>query len=327
MPNIEKKLIIGQKYGHLTAICEAPRGKHGERRYMCRCDCGHVGNYIVYPILKGVTKNCRKCVPHSGGMPPPDLVGKTLNGWKVIAKEKVVRKESGNLYFFRCQCSRCGNESVLTAGQIYNSKSSRCHKCGPMYHFRIEGGSAYGALSDGAEFIIDTEDIAKVDQHYWFREGNGQYIVSRDGNRMHRLVLGITDPSIMIDHINRNRSDNRKANLRVATTAQNCFNHSKLSTNRTGYIGVYFSQVSQRYEVKVGYNQKRIYLGSSKDDLIYLAQMYNIAASYLFDEYVGELNDVPDPSPELVKRVIQKCEKYKKASVQAAGAFSMEGAV
>ena len=79
-------------------------------------------------------------------------------------------------------------------------------------------------------------------------------------------------------------------------------------------VGVYFSKHSGRYEVKVGYNNKRIKLGSSTDDLVTLAQMYNIGALYLFGEYTGVLNDVPDPPEYLVKTVIEKCKKHKEAS-------------
>jgi hypothetical protein len=120
---------------------------------------------------------------------------------------------------------------------------------------------------------------------------------------------------MMVDHINRNRRDCRKSNLRVISPFGNSCNHSPFQTNKTGYTGVYFSKCSGRYEVKVGYNHRRILLGSTKDEnqLIALAQMYNIGASFFFGEYAGALNDVPDPPDELVKRIIAKCQKYMKA--------------
>ena len=322
MTKVKKTLEAGKKYGHLEALYEAPRGRHGERRFICRCDCGHIGNFIVYPVLNGKTRHCRKCAPHSGGYPEPDLVGKTLNGWSIINKENKVRTSNGWIYYFRCQCLRCGNESVLNAGQIYNSKSSRCGKCGPMYHFRIYGDSAFGKLPDGTEFVIDADDIQRVNDFYWSDEDG--YVVSSEGLRMHRFILGITDKNTIVDHVNRNKRDNRKSNLRIATAFGNAANHSKSSGDKTGYIGVYFSRSNQLYEVKVGYNNRRIRLGSSKDDLILLAQMYNIAAEYFFGDYVGELNDVPPPAPELVEKILWKCKKYKEASVTATGAFTME---
>ena len=120
------------------------------------------------------------------------------------------------------------------------------------------------------------------------------------------------NPKVMVDHINRNRKDCRRENLRIISTFGNSCNHSLFETNKTGYTGVYYSKCANRYEVKVGYGRKRIKLGSSKDDLITLAQMYNIGAAFFFGEYVGALNDVPDPPEELVTRVIAKCQKYLK---------------
>ena len=59
--------------------------------------------------------------------------------------------------------------------------------------------------------------------------------------------------------------------------------------------------------MKVGYGGKRIKLGSSKDDLVTLAQMYNIGASFFFGEYAGALNNVPEPSDKLIKA----CERFR----------------
>lgn len=46
-------------------------------------------------------------------------------------------------------------------------------------------------------------------------------------------------PDGFIDHINRERSDNRLANLRVATRSQNGMNQTIHRDNRTGFKGVY----------------------------------------------------------------------------------------
>ena len=73
------QLLIGAKYGHLTVLEEAPRGKHHERRYLCQCDCGNIGSFDVANITRNPEHRCRKCVPHSGGYKRPDIVGKVVN--------------------------------------------------------------------------------------------------------------------------------------------------------------------------------------------------------------------------------------------------------
>ena len=192
-----------------------------------------------------------------------------------------------------------------------------------MYDFDIKDGVATGHLPDGTEFIIDEDDVFRVEQYYWQSDHKEGYIVSKQvGTRLHRFIAGVDDPKLMVDHINRNRRDCRKANLRIISPFGNSCNHSLFQTNRTGYTGVYFSKCDNRYEVKVGYNHRRILLGSTRDEneLVTLAQMYNIGASFFFGEYAGALNDVPDPPEELVKVITAKCQKYLKPS--QAGAAS-----
>ena len=305
------QLLIGAKYGHLTVLEEAPRGKHHERRYICQCDCGNIGSFDVANITRNPEHRCRKCVPHSGGYKRPDIVGKVVNGWEILADNF---EHQGPAHYFTCRCTRCGNISVKSTGQLTMSKSNRCDKCTPMYDFVVKDQIAIGHLPDGTEFIIDKEDIPKVKRYYW-RSGKDGYIVGGDNSIFfHRFIAEVDDPKVMVDHINRNRRDCRKANLREISPFGNSCNHSMFKSNKTGYIGVYFSKHSGRYEVKVGYNNKRIKLGSSTDDLVTLAQMYNIGALYLFGEYTGVLNDVPDPPEYLVKTVIEKCKKHKEAS-------------
>ena len=56
-----------------------------------------------------------------------------------------------------------------------------------------------------------------------------------------------------IDHINRDKADNRIENLRLATDAQNTWNRGRFSNNKCGHKGVY--QVSKncwRAQIKVG---------------------------------------------------------------------------
>lgn len=320
-------VIIGEKYGHLTVLEEAPRGKHGERRCICRCDCGNVANFIIYPMLAGRNTHCKKCNPHSGGYRFPDIVGKRINGWDVLEAVDGSPQKKVTGYMFRCQCARCGHETIKSHGELNHSKSNRCRFCQPNFNFVVSGTIATGTLPDGTSFIVDAEDMNRVEQFPWQLHKRDGYITAKGKIKLHRFLLGVTDPKIIVDHVNRNRLDNRKSNLRIVSSFENSANHSPLSNNKTGYTGVYYSNCDKRYEVKVGYNRKRILLGSSPDDLILLAGMYNVAARYFFGEYVGELNDVPDPPQDVINGVINKCKKYKEAPAATADAFSMEVAI
>lgn len=105
--------------------------------------------------------------------------------------------------------------------------------------------------------------------------------------------------------------DYRLANLRAVSYQQNSCNHKIFCTNRSGYAGVYYSKCSKRYEAKVGYKGKRIFLGASNDNPEFLARLYNTAAQYLYGDYVGVINDVPLLSIKDTQYIQNKCEHYK----------------
>lgn len=80
----------------------------------------------------------------------------------------------------------------------------------------------------------------------------------------HRLAWFITFgelPDGMIDHINGDPSDNRIANLRVATNAENARNGKRRSTNTSGYKGVHWRKVEKRWCAKITVDGKRIQIG------------------------------------------------------------------
>ena len=86
-------------------------------------------------------------------------------------------------------------------------------------------------LKTGEVVLIDEEDLPLIGGLNWtaLRRPHTTYVKARiknaDGSLgcvlMHRLLLGITDRHIDVDHINHNGLDNRRSNLRVATRSQN----------------------------------------------------------------------------------------------------------
>lgn len=79
---------------------------------------------------------------------------------------------------------------------------------------------------------------------------------------MHRL-LNKTPEGFSTDHINRDKLDNRKCNLRSVTQSQNGFNRGLNKNNTSGHRGVYWYQNSWVAEIKV--NFKKIHIGRFKD--------------------------------------------------------------
>lgn len=109
------------------------------------------------------------------------------------------------------------------------------------------------------ETIIDDEDVGVISKHSWYINNCG-YVISTEGISLHRLVLGITKKNQHIDHINRDKLDNRKINLRICMPWQNAHNIPKKKNNTSGYKGVFRN--GEKWISKIMVRGNRIYLGT-----------------------------------------------------------------
>jgi hypothetical protein len=99
--------------------------------------------------------------------------------------------------------------------------------------------------------IIDIDDIDKVKNIKWRINCNG-YVINNNQHSLflHRVILGV---DTFVDHINGNRLDNRKSNLRVCTKQENKMN-----------IGIYkgYYHIKDKWIAKIKQNGKQLHLGS-----------------------------------------------------------------
>lgn len=88
---------------------------------------------------------------------------------------------------------------------------------------------------------------------------------------MHRQILGLTDPKVYCDHANRNRLDNRRANLRVA-------GHQGNMRNRI-FKGATFNKRTKKWRAQVTENYKCILLGifHTEREAVACSNAYKIA--------------------------------------------------
>lgn len=88
--------------------------------------------------------------------------------------------------------------------------------------------------------------------------------ISGEKHLAHRLawlyVYGVW-PSAEIDHINRDRADNRIENLREASHIENMRNLSKPRNNTSGHVGVVWCKRLQKWRAQIEHENKRIHLG------------------------------------------------------------------
>lgn len=91
-------------------------------------------------------------------------------------------------------------------------------------------------------------------------------------------------PNRDIDHVNRDKADNRIANLRLSTRSENCVNIGLKSSNTSGTTGVYFQKKKRIWQSYITKNRKRISTGGSKHKEKAIANRKN-AEVHLFGEF------------------------------------------
>ena len=113
---------------------------------------------------------------------------------------------------------------------------------------------------------VRTSRRVKVGDIAGYPDGHG-YLQIRVQSRLykaHRLAWLYTygeRPKGQIDHINRNRSDNRIANLRDVSHKQNQQNSGKRHDNKSGHTGIYWYKQSFKWRACIMHNYKLIHLG------------------------------------------------------------------
>lgn len=135
---------------------------------------------------------------------------------------------------------------------------------------RIVGDLAYIPLTQGREAVIDVADLALVAGRNWYaaRHCNTFYATSHQNRpagysaalKMHRLILQAQTGDI-IDHRDGDGLNNRRENLRLATSAQNSRNRSRFPNNTSGFKGVSWDDDLGMWRARITFDHRVIHLG------------------------------------------------------------------
>jgi hypothetical protein len=158
-------------------------------------------------------------------------------------------------------------------------------------------------LTKGQIAVVDAEDYERLNQWKWTAlvTPYGYYatrsIRTETGKTksiyMHRAVLNAT--TSLVDHINGNRLDNRKVNLRLCNHSENNMNMSSHADSTSKYKGVYWVKRDRKWRARIQINKKLKSLGCF-DCEIEAALAYNKAAQQLFGEF-ARLNQITSLVP------------------------------
>ena len=197
-----------------------------------------------------------------------------------------------------CKATDC--EIVVSAYGLCKKHQSRYEKYG-CYEYKtkydkrpavVDGDIAYIPLGFNASkgyATIDKDDKEKADMYNWYLGSDGyvhtkQYKKGRTKS-LHTYLMPSDGKNVQIDHINRDKLDNRRENLRYCTQSDNLKNKGVYRNNRTGFTGVArSSRLVNPYTVQISNDNEQIYLGvySNKYEA---ALVYDCAALQLHGEF------------------------------------------
>lgn len=239
-------------------------------RFRCR-HCNSIFTATPVTILKG--RKCDNCRPRKI---KEDLTGQKFGRLIVLGIDEE-RKDYKKL-FWKCQCD-CGNVISVTTTHLKNGHSTSCGckrvenfiktiKKFNDYDLNGEFGIGY-TTNTNKEFYFDKEDFDKIKNYTW-RENSCGYIVTSDFSDsiyMHRFIMQDREmiDNKEIDHINLNKNDNRKINLRTCTHQQNNCNKKESKYNTSGHRGVQWEKRYNKWRARISVNGKDIHLGLFED--------------------------------------------------------------
>lgn len=118
--------------------------------------------------------------------------------------------------------------------------------------------------NEKARAIIDLDDVEKCSLYKWVIRTDGYVSTKFNGKgiKLHRFIAN-TPKGMHTDHINRNKLDNRKSNLKICSQKENNKNKNTYKNNNTGKRGVELKE--NRYVVYLTYNGVKHYIGSFGD--------------------------------------------------------------
>lgn len=144
-------------------------------------------------------------------------------------------------------------------------------------------------LGKGKQALVDDDDFEMLSHWSWNLSSDGYAQNSRRNPgrtstvRMHRMVT-LPDPDVDIDHINRDKLDNRKCNLRFADDTLNRANTPKRPGSSSRFKGVTFHHRCRKWQAQIQYRGINLYLGLFRSEE-QAAKAYDRAARSHFGDF------------------------------------------
>ena len=139
--------------------------------------------------------------------------------------------------------------------------------------------------SKGEPILVDDADFVMLSAHTW-RLNDGGYAIATIGGETVKMASLLLDcpAGMMRDHHNRDRRDNRRHNLRVATPLESQGNTGVRKDNSSGFKGVTWNKAVAKWKAQIREGGRRRFLGYHITAEA-AARAYDAAARALFGEF------------------------------------------
>lgn len=118
-------------------------------------------------------------------------------------------------------------------------------------------------ISDNTKIVtISKSDYDKIKFFNCYFSNQSGYIniyINRKNNRLHRFLMDITDSLIYIDHIDNNKLNNTRNNLRLSNALKNAQNKTKMRNGTSKYLGVSYNKNRDSWQTKLAKDNKVIF--------------------------------------------------------------------
>lgn len=142
----------------------------------------------------------------------------------------------------------------------------------------------------GKQVKVDDEDQEWLEMVPWHVNSGyckRHFGLGRMGMKlfMHKLIMGVYDPKTIVDHIDRDKLNNQKSNLRLATRHQNGYNRCSHKGSSSKYLGV-IKRYNGVWLTQITTNNITKSVGTFKTERE-AAIYYNLMASLLHGEFAS----------------------------------------
>lgn len=175
-----------------------------------------------------------------------------------------------------------------------------------------------GEKGKGKHTTVDFDRYQEIKQYPLWESNEGYVIISLGQSLkylLHRYIMGVHEHSeFEVDHIDGDRLNNTRSNLRLVTSQQNGCNR-KLRYDSSSLKGVSYIKNTDQYQAQIHNQGKTIFLGLY-DSRVEAGRAYDNASRAFRGEFGKTNEDLGLYTKELIERDLRESYQRKRTKIE-----------